>query len=80
MIEVDLIVTGDTVVTMNATYDVYTPGAVAIKGDTIVAVDSAETILATCSKETVTCPDHVIIPGLVNAHTRPHDPPARTQR
>lgn len=70
MIEVDLIVTGDTVVTMNATYDVYTPGAVAIKGDTIVAVDSAETILATCTaKETVTCPDHVIIPGLVNAHT-----------
>lgn len=70
MVEVDLLITGGTVVTMNASFDVFAPGAIAIKGDTIVAVDAAETIRATYeSAETVDCTGQVIIPGLVNSHT-----------
>jgi 5-methylthioadenosine/S-adenosylhomocysteine deaminase len=70
MIKVDLILTGGTVVTMNTTFDVYAPGAVAVKGDSIVAVNSAESILADyTADETVDCSGQVIIPGLVNTHT-----------
>lgn len=68
--QADLILTGGTVITMNAAFELFTPGAVAVRDDTIVAVGPADTITAAYeAAETVACPDQVILPGLVNAHT-----------
>ena len=67
---VDILLRGGTVVTMNDKYDVYEDGAVAIRGDAIVAVGPTEAIVRDYqAAETVDCTDSVIMPGLVNAHT-----------
>jgi len=67
---VDILLRGGTVVTMNDRYDVYEDGAVAIRGDSIVAVGPTEEIARDYqAAETVDCADSVIMPGLVNAHT-----------
>lgn len=66
----DLILTGGTVVTMNDQYDVWEPGAVAIRDGAIVAVGPAEEIArAWTAREVVDCSGHAVIPGLINAHT-----------
>jgi len=68
--QVDTILTGGTVVTMNENYDIFTNGAVAIKEDSITAVGPAPEIASLYeAKEVVECANQVIIPGLVNAHT-----------
>ncbi|HID52476.1 MAG TPA: amidohydrolase, partial [Anaerolineae bacterium] len=68
--QVDTILTGGAVVTMNENYDIFTNGAIAIKDDAIIAVGPAEEIASLHeAKETVDCANQVIIPGLVNAHT-----------
>ncbi|MEJ2750545.1 MAG: amidohydrolase family protein, partial [Anaerolineae bacterium] len=68
--KVDFLLTGGTVVTMNEKYDVYVDGAVAVRGDSIVAVGpTAEIAAAYPAAETVDCTGQVIMPGLVNAHT-----------
>lgn len=68
--QVDLILRGGTVVTMNGKFDVFEDGAVAIRGDSIVAVGPTDQIVKTYqANEEVDCPDTVIMPGLVNAHT-----------
>jgi 5-methylthioadenosine/S-adenosylhomocysteine deaminase len=67
---VDILLRGGTVVTMNDKYDVFEDGAVAIRGDSIVAVGPTDEIAkAYYADETVDCADTVIMPGLVNAHT-----------
>ena len=67
---VDILLRGGTVVTMNEKYDVFEDGAVAIRGDSIVAVGTTDEIVAAYSAaETVDCANTVIMPGLVNAHT-----------
>ncbi len=66
----DLILTGGTVVTMNDRYDVWEPGAVAIRDGAIVAVGPAEEVARTwTAREVVDCSGHAVIPGLINAHT-----------
>ena len=66
---VDIILTGY-VVTMNRTFAVFPEGAVAIAGNSIVAVGGKETILSRYSAdEQHDYGDRVIMPGLVNAHT-----------
>ncbi len=68
--KVDILLRGGTVVTMNGKYDVFEDGAVAIRGDSIVAVGPTEKIeRAYHADEVVDCTDTVIMPGLVNAHT-----------
>jgi len=68
--QIDLLLTGGIVVTMDAAYTLHDPGAVAITGDTIVAVGPAAALAqAYTAHETVDCAGQVIIPGLVNAHT-----------
>jgi 5-methylthioadenosine/S-adenosylhomocysteine deaminase len=68
--QVDLLLTGGLVVTMNGNFDVYDDGAVAIKEDSIVAVGpAAEIAQAYTAAEQVDCHGQVLIPGLVNAHT-----------
>jgi len=67
---VDVILTGGTVVTMNPTWDVWEDGAVAVNGQDIVAVGPADQIAAGYEAETVVdCRGHTIIPGLINTHT-----------
>lgn len=68
--QVDLILRGGAVVTVNNAFDLFAQGALAIDGDTIVAVGPAEDVLASYEgRETVDCDGQVIMPGLVNAHT-----------
>ena len=66
---VDVLLTADFVVTMNAQYDIHTPGAVAIADDSIVAVgDKAELASAYDAKERVDAGNAVVMPGLINVH------------
>ncbi len=68
--KVDFLFTGGAVVAMNEQFDVYTNGAVAVRGDSIVAVGEAEKIAAAyTAAETIDCAGQVVMPGLVNAHT-----------
>ena len=68
--QVDLLLTGATVVTMDAQRRVYAPGAVALRGHEIVAVGpQAEVEGRYTASRVIACPDQVIMPGLVNTHT-----------
>ena len=70
MRQVDTLLTGGIVVTMNAQQDVFSDGAVAISEAKIVAVGPSERIRQMVHAETeVDCTGQIIIPGLVNAHT-----------
>jgi 5-methylthioadenosine/S-adenosylhomocysteine deaminase len=67
---VSLIVTGGTVVTMDPARRILTPGAVAIDGARIVAVDTPEAVArAFTAKETIRADGAVVLPGLINTHT-----------
>jgi len=67
---VDLLVTGGIVVTMDEQRRVIENGAVAIKGDKIVAVGTAAEInKAYRTARTINAAGKAIIPGLVNTHT-----------
>ena len=70
MLKADIILSGGTVLTMDEDYTSYSPGAVVVSGDSIVAVGSAQEIATQYeSEQVVDCSGQVIIPGLVNAHT-----------
>lgn len=57
-------------VTLDASRRIISPGAVAIEGPTIVAVDSAEVIASRYdAADTVDARGRVVLPGLINAHT-----------
>jgi 5-methylthioadenosine/S-adenosylhomocysteine deaminase len=67
---VSLIVTGGTVVTMDAAGRVLSPGALAIDQRDIVAVDTPENIAARFSgRESIDGTGQVVMPGLINTHT-----------
>ena len=69
-IRVDTILTNGFVITMDDNFALYPRGAVAIKADKIVAVGEAEKIERTYqATEVVDCNNHVVMPGLINAHT-----------
>ena len=63
----DLLLTDGVVLTMDPQVSVHRPGAVAVTGDSIVAVGPGA--LAYDAVETINCGGRVIMPGLVNAHT-----------
>src|SRR3990170_3295338 len=68
--DVSLVITGGTVVTMNPAGEVLAPGALAIDGRDIVAVDTPEAVAARFTgKDTVDATWQVVMPGLVNTHT-----------
>ncbi len=70
MRQVDTLLTGGVVVTMNTQQDVFTDGAVAIVGSKIVAVGPTSRVRQMVDAKTeVDCSGQLIIPGLVNAHT-----------
>jgi 5-methylthioadenosine/S-adenosylhomocysteine deaminase len=67
---IPLVVTGGPVVTMDANGRVIDPGAVAIEGRDIIAVDTGEAIAARYApQETIDATGHVVLPGLINTHT-----------
>jgi len=58
------------VLTMDEKLTQYDPGAVAVKGDSIVAVGpEAELKQEYSAKEVIDCGGKILMPGLVNAHT-----------
>ena len=68
--EVDLIVTGGTVVTVDAAGRVIENGAVAIDGADIAAVDTAAAIAKQFrGRETIDASGQIVLPGLINTHT-----------
>src|SRR5262249_55032294 len=67
---ISLVVVGRAVVTQNAARQVLTPGAVAIDGDAIVAIDSPDGFASRFSAaDTILASDQIILPGLINTHT-----------
>ena len=67
---VDAMVTHGLVVTMNGTRAIYDDGAVAIKGDTIVAVGSQSEIEAQyAAPQTIEARGKLVLPGFINGHT-----------
>jgi 5-methylthioadenosine/S-adenosylhomocysteine deaminase len=67
---VDLIVSGGTVVTMDASRRLIEDGAVAVAGGKIVAVGKRTEVLARfAAREVVDARGRAVIPGLVNGHT-----------
>lgn len=68
--KVDTLFINAIVLTMDEKLNQYDPGAVAVKGDSIVAVGKEEDIKKEYSaNEIIDCNKKVLMPGLVNAHT-----------
>lgn len=66
---VDLLVTGGTVVTMDGGRRVIEDGAVAIRGDSIVAVGPGSEIAAKYSaRQRIDARGRIVLPGLINTH------------
>lgn len=67
---VDTLLTNAHVLTMAEQMNQYLPGAVAVSGDSIVAVGpEAEIKKEYAGKETIDCGGKILMPGLINAHT-----------
>ncbi|MFZ0432984.1 MAG: amidohydrolase [Candidatus Acidiferrales bacterium] len=65
----DLIVSNGTVVTMDAQHRILNQGAVAIRGDSIVAVGATDEILAQFdAPKIIDARGAIVMPGLINAH------------
>ncbi len=68
--QVDTIFTNAFVLTMDNNMTQYSPGAVAVKGDSIVAVGKEEDVTGEyIAEETIDCGGKILMPGLINAHT-----------
>lgn len=68
--QVDLLLTNALVLTMDEELHQYEPGAVAVTGNSIVAVGPESEIRATYSAaQVMDCGGKVLMPGMVNAHT-----------
>jgi 5-methylthioadenosine/S-adenosylhomocysteine deaminase len=65
----DIMVTGGTVITMDPTRRVIEDGAVAIRGDRIVAVGSSSELAARFApRETIDARRKIVMPGLIDGH------------
>jgi len=68
--KVDLIVTHGLLVTMNGTRAVYDDGAVAIKGDVIIAVGPQSEVEAKyLASQAIDAKGKLVLPGFINGHT-----------
>jgi 5-methylthioadenosine/S-adenosylhomocysteine deaminase len=68
--KVDLLVSGGTVITMNPAREIIEDGALAIKGDTIVAVGTRTEILTRfLASHVVQAEGKLVLPGFINGHT-----------
>ena len=71
-VSVDLLVTGGTIVTMDPERRVIENGAIAVRGDKIVTIGSADMPLypkGVVAKQTIDAKGKLIVPGLINGHT-----------
>lgn len=67
--KVDLLVTGGIVVTMNARFRVWDDGAVAIRGDKIIAVGPSNEMAARyTAARRILAGGKLVLPGLINTH------------
>ncbi|KAF0112312.1 MAG: putative hydrolase [Chloroflexi bacterium] len=70
MIKADLILKNAILLSMDQDFHQYDPGAIAVKGNSILAVGVESEIISNYSSdEVVDCGGKVLMPGLVNAHT-----------
>jgi 5-methylthioadenosine/S-adenosylhomocysteine deaminase len=70
--EVDVIINGGTVVTMDAQRQIISNGAVAIRGQTVVGVGKRDQLSRDFrAARTIEAHDRLIIPGLIDAHNHP---------
>ncbi|OGO19185.1 MAG: amidohydrolase [Chloroflexi bacterium RBG_16_48_8] len=70
MAEADIILRDANIVTMNSSYQIIPDGAVAIKGEEILAVGKTSDILTSyVSTHILGCQGKALLPGLINAHT-----------
>ncbi len=70
MTNIDLLLTGGEVLTMNEAFDLFSPGALAVRDGAIEAVGPADEIGAAYdADEVVDCRGCAVIPGLINGHT-----------
>ena len=70
MTTADILITGGTILTMDEGNTKLVDGALAIKGDRIIAMGEKTEILRTyTAAETIDATDAIIMPGLINAHT-----------
>jgi 5-methylthioadenosine/S-adenosylhomocysteine deaminase len=66
----DIILKNAIVLTMDKDFHIYNPGAVAVKGDSILAVGNESNILGNYhGEEEMDCEQKILMPGLINAHT-----------
>jgi 5-methylthioadenosine/S-adenosylhomocysteine deaminase len=67
---VDLMVSGGAVVTMNSARAVYQDGSVALRGDSIVAVGPRQEVETQYqSRVVIDARGHLVLPGFINGHT-----------
>jgi len=66
---VDLVITGGTVVTMDAQKRVIENGAVAVRGGEIVRIGTTAEMRGLRARRTINATGKVVIPGLINTHT-----------
>ena len=68
--EVDLLIVGGDVITMNAAGEVLSDGALAVRGNQIVAIGrAADMTAAYAAPQTIDARQHVVMPGLIDTHT-----------
>ncbi len=66
---VDMLITGGTVITMDSARRVLDDGAVAIRGDRIVAVGSSASLRTRyAARETIDAKRKIVMPGLIDGH------------
>jgi 5-methylthioadenosine/S-adenosylhomocysteine deaminase len=66
----EIILTNAILLTMDASLSIFEPGALAIKGDHIIAVGNEDEICQQFpAAKTFDCQHKVLMPGLINAHT-----------
>ena len=67
---VDLLITGGTIVTMNAASEVIEDGEIAIRGDSIIAVGKAPLFpKGVVARQRIDARGKLLLPGLINGHT-----------
>ncbi len=65
----DLLITNGVLITQDDDRGVIENGAIAIKGDTIVAVDNTEALATGTATQHIDVAGDIVVPGLVNTHT-----------
>ena len=70
MPDIDLLLTNAIVVTMDQDFQIFDPGAVAVNGDSILAVGHEASLMKQyTARQTHNCAGKILMPGLINAHT-----------